>query len=150
MKNKPRGYTPRSAQNPIWLNITLLLVFLVIFILIIVNGRKESIEGYNFSKKANRVKIDAAVKKMYAGLSASEINELNGLILKGMMKLTDNERSLLQKLQRDFVYGGYRTLSDEDVETMRQLNFKGVSLLSEDEVEKFKYLMDKAKAAQYK
>lgn len=92
----------------------------------------------------NKEEVAQAFGRMEASLSEAELVEFNNLVMKGMRMLADYEREQLEQLQKRYAYKGHKGFGEDDVVTMRQLNYKGVGLLSEEDQARFHYLMLKA------
>ncbi len=124
-------------KGNIWIGLALAAIFFGLLYLIF--GQNRSSLDRRYSKK----KVDDMLEVMHDRLSESEVVELNGLIAKGVNMLPSYDREELLKLQEKFVYGSYKTLSEEEVTRMKHLNYKGIGYLTQAEKDRFKYLMHK-------
>jgi len=134
-----------SAQSLKQFNFSIFIVVGVIIILILVKKcaipAKQTYGDLYIKTKDEAIQ---AFVRMEESLSEPELAELNSLIAKGMQMLPEYQREELKELQERYAYQGHAKFNQDDVVTMRQLNYRGISHLSEEDQARFHYLMLKA------
>ncbi len=122
-------------------NLTILIIVGVIVFLVAMKKLQTTTPTHGDLRLRTTDEAAAAFVRMELSLSEAELAELTSLITKGMRMLAPGERAQLEKLQERYVYKGHKRFSERDVVTMRQLNYKGINLLSEEDQSRFHYLM---------
>ena len=122
----------------------IIFVGAVILLIFFKNLQTSTQQTYGDLHLRSKEEAAQAFLRMEFSLSEAELADLNSLIAKGMRMLPGYEREKLEKLQKKYAYKGHKSFNEDDVITMRQLNYKGVGLLSEEDQSRFHYLMLKA------
>lgn len=143
---KKRGFFRFTlAQSTKKFNLSIVAFVGAIIILILIKKFSTSArQTFGDLHLRNKEEITQAFIQAESNLSEAELADLNNLIMRGMRMLPDYEREKLEKLQKKYAYKGHKHFSEDDVITMRQLNYKGINYLSEEDQSRFHYLMLKA------
>ncbi|MCF7907894.1 MAG: hypothetical protein K9L86_03325 [Candidatus Omnitrophica bacterium] len=134
-----------SAQSLKQFNFSIIIfVGAIILLVVFKNFQVSNQQTYGDLHLRDKEEIAQAFVQLELRLSEVEFADLNSLIAKGMRVLPEYERDKLEKLQKKYAYKGHKSFTEDDVLAMRQLNYKAIGLLSEEDQSRFHYLMLKA------
>ncbi|MFA7677807.1 MAG: hypothetical protein WCY34_06570 [Candidatus Omnitrophota bacterium] len=131
-----------SKKSANVINYILISLAVLVFAAVIL----KKVHYTNIKTRESQKRQEHVEQALVKNLSKNEVVELNNLILKGISMLSDEERKTLSGLQEQFVYSSYQKLSEEEIQAIRSLNYKGIQRLPLVDQERFKHLIRKSKS----